>query len=121
MRKMDSNIRGRCRFDNPDASCANNDVVAPCAREAERMASRILISSFLAIISAAFPFGARMIGTWPYPCDIWHPSKICNTPHSPMVTTALKRPLAIRSISSSICCSVEDGELRSLYDVTGFE
>jgi hypothetical protein len=34
----------------------------------------------------------------------------------PIVTTALKSPLAIRSISLSICCSVDEGELRISYD-----
>lgn len=33
----------------------------------------------------------------------------------PRVTTALKSPLATRSISSSICCSVDEGELRMPY------
>lgn len=33
----------------------------------------------------------------------------------PIVATTLKRPDATRSISSSICCSVEEGELRSRY------
>jgi len=32
-----------------------------------------------------------------------------------MVATTLNRPFAIRSISSSICCSVEEGELRIAY------
>ena len=36
-----------------------------------------------------------------------------------MVTTTLKRPVAIRSISSSICCSVDDGEFRSVYEENG--
>lgn len=44
----------------------------------------------------------------------------------PRVATTLKRPLATRSISSSICCSVDEGELRIVYvdvgmgGVTGF-
>jgi hypothetical protein len=33
----------------------------------------------------------------------------------PIVAMELNRPLAIRSISASICCSVEDGELRMVY------
>lgn len=33
----------------------------------------------------------------------------------PIVATALKRPFAMRSISSSICCSVDAGELRIAY------
>lgn len=37
----------------------------------------------------------------------------------PIVTTALKSPLAIRSISFSICCSVDEGELRIAYDEWG--
>ena len=36
-----------------------------------------------------------------------------------MVATTLKRPVAIRSISSSICCSDDDGELRSAYVLGG--
>jgi hypothetical protein len=32
-----------------------------------------------------------------------------------MVATVLKSPLATRSISSSICCSVDEGELRMVY------
>jgi hypothetical protein len=35
------------------------------------------------------------------------------------VAIALKSPLAIRSISSSICCSVEEGELRIVYVFCG--
>ena len=34
----------------------------------------------------------------------------------PIVTTALKSPFAIRSISFSICGSVDEGELRMVYD-----
>lgn len=56
-------LRGLCKFDNPVESCANIEVV--CERAAERIASRILVSSFLAIISAALPLGQRIIGTWP--------------------------------------------------------
>lgn len=36
--------------------------------------------------------------------------------YSPMVATTLKSPLAIRSISSSICWSDDDGELRTEYE-----
>lgn len=36
-------------------------------------------------------------------------------PNAPIVTTALKSPLAIRSTSCSISWSVEDGELRIVY------
>lgn len=35
--------------------------------------------------------------------------------HTPIVAMALNRPLAIRSISASICCSVEEGEFRMVY------
>ena len=38
-----------------------------------------------------------------------------------MVTTTLKIPDATRSISSSICCSVEEGELRSAYVECGWD
>ena len=37
----------------------------------------------------------------------------------PIVTTALYNPLAIRSISSSICCSDEEGELSTVYEEWG--
>jgi hypothetical protein len=37
-----------------------------------------------------------------------------------MVTTALKSPLAIRSISFSICGSEDEGELRIAYDEWGW-
>lgn len=36
--------------------------------------------------------------------------------YAPIVTTALNRPLAIRSVSSSISWSEEVGELRILYE-----
>lgn len=39
-------------------------------RVAERIASRILVSSFFATISAAFPRGARMNGTCPVDVDV---------------------------------------------------
>lgn len=32
-----------------------------------------------------------------------------------MVATTLNKPVATRSISASICCSVEEGEFRSAY------
>jgi len=50
--------------DSPVASWENSDAV--CEREAVRRASRILVSSFLATISAAFPLGQRIKGTWPF-------------------------------------------------------
>ena len=60
-------LRGRCSVENPVESCANREEVEEeaCVRDTDRRASRILVSSFLAIISAAFPRGARMNGTWP--------------------------------------------------------
>ena len=33
----------------------------------------------------------------------------------PIVAMTLNRPFATRSISSSICCSVDDGEFRMVY------
>jgi hypothetical protein len=39
---------------------------------------------------------------------------------APIVAIALKSPLEIRSISSSICCSVVEGALRIVYDECGF-
>jgi hypothetical protein len=56
-------LRGRCSDESPVESCANREVEEECVREADRSASRILVSSFLAIISAALPRGARMNGT----------------------------------------------------------
>ena len=56
-------LRGRCSDENPVESCANKEEEEACVREADRRASRILVSSFLAIISAALPRGARMKGT----------------------------------------------------------
>ena len=57
-------LRGRCSDENPVESCANKEEVEEaCVRDADRRASRILVSSFLAIISAALPRGARMNGT----------------------------------------------------------
>jgi hypothetical protein len=40
--------------------------------------------------------------------------------HTPIVATTLNSPLAIRSISASISCSADDGELRIVYDDRGF-
>lgn len=58
-------LRGRCSDESPVESCANREEVEEeaCVRDADRRASRILVSSFLAIISAALPRGARMNGT----------------------------------------------------------
>lgn len=53
------NSPGRCNAPSPLESCANNpdpDV----DRADDRIASRILVSSFLAIISAAFDRGDRI-------------------------------------------------------------
>lgn len=77
------------------------------------MASRIFVSNFLAIISAAFPLGLRMIGTCPgETLDAWGAK---GKRHVLMVATTLNKPFATRSISSSICCSAEVGELRMAY------
>jgi hypothetical protein len=80
-------------------------------REAVRIASRILTSSFLATISAALPLGARIKGTWPK-AGIRSRLRRRDSCDEPSVATALNKPLATLSISSSICCSVEEGELR---------
>ena len=37
------------------------------------------------------------------------------TKNLPIVATTLKRPVATRSISASICCSVEEGEFNNAY------
>lgn len=58
-------IRGRWRFDRPEESGVNRVFEGFVEREAVRIASRILTSSFLATISAALPLGARMKGTRP--------------------------------------------------------
>jgi len=59
-------LRGRCNVEKPVESCANREVEEDvCVRDADNRASRILVSSFLAIISAALPRGARMKGTCP--------------------------------------------------------
>ena len=94
-------LRGRWRFDSPVVSCANRATEPGPALEAVKSASLIFCSNFFAIISAALPFGALMNGTWP------------------IVTTALYNPLAMRSISSSICCSDEEGELSIVYEEWG--
>lgn len=39
--------------------------------------------------------------------------------HIPVVATTLNRPVAILSISASICCSLDDGELRMAYEECG--
>lgn len=58
-------LRGRCSVESPVESWANREEEEEeaCVRDADRRASRILVSSFLAIISAALPRGARMSGT----------------------------------------------------------
>ena len=58
-----SDSRGHCRFDKPVTSCEKRE--EECDRDAVMRASLILVSSFLATISAAFPRGARMNGTCP--------------------------------------------------------
>ena len=97
-------------------SCENKDVVGFVEREAETIASRILVSSFLATISAAFPLGARMKGTWPKSnyCQCGEKPQSA-TMNVPSVAIALNKPFATLSISSSICCSVDDGEFRMIY------
>jgi hypothetical protein len=35
--------------------------------------------------------------------------------YQPIVATALNSPLATRSISASICCSVDEGEFKMVY------
>lgn len=59
-----------------------------------------------------------MKGTWPKiycePCF-----KEMTYINIPAVTTALNSSLDTRSISSSICCSVDDGEFRMVYVETG--
>jgi hypothetical protein len=52
--------QGLCKFESPDASPANAE--GEDERDAVTTASRIFASIFLAIISAAFPLGARMNG-----------------------------------------------------------
>ena len=39
--------------------------------------------------------------------------------HTPIVATTLNRPVATLSISASICCSVDEGELSTAYDECG--
>jgi len=75
------------------------------------MASRILTSTFLATISAAFPLGALIKGTRPEKVvDIRKRRSVLY--NIPRVATTLNSPLATLSISSSICCSVEEGEFK---------
>jgi len=57
--------RGRWRFARPVESVENSEVEELCDLAEERIASRIFVSSFFAIISAAFPLGALINGTWP--------------------------------------------------------
>ena len=107
-------LRGRCRFDNPVESCANKAFPpAECERDAVSKASLIFVSSFFATISAALPLGERMYGTWPDSTSDRAEAGAAN--HKPIVATALNKPFAMRSISSSICCSVDAGELRMAY------
>jgi len=63
----------------------------------------------LATISAAFPLGARIKGTRPEEVVNIRKKFLYNIPK---VATALNNPLATLSISSSICCSVEEGEFK---------
>ncbi len=56
-------LRGRWRLESPEESCAKSEEVWD--RAEDRMASRIFCSSLFAIVSAALPRGARMIGTCP--------------------------------------------------------
>lgn len=46
-------------------------------------------------------------------------STIATNPISPMVATTLKSPLAIRSVSSSIAWSEDEGEFKTVYAVCG--
>lgn len=113
-----SDVRGRERFESPVESCENRE--GPWAREAVSIASRILVSSFLAIISAAFPFGARIMGTWPSLTYVSVPvRRRLKYDHVPIVATTLNNPRAIRSISASMSCSDDEGELRIWYDESG--
>lgn len=59
-------VRGRWRLESPVVSCEKRaDGEEVCEREVVRRASRILVSSFFAIISAALPRGERINGTCP--------------------------------------------------------
>ena len=74
--------------------------------------SRIFVSTFFAIISAALPLGARMIGTWPILMLRIKSPLVEQRGHAPIVATTLNNPLAIRSISPSIWSSAEEGEFK---------
>jgi len=63
--KIHCNLRGRWRLDRPEESRAKRASEGLVDREAVTIASRILTSTFLATISAAFPLGARIKGTRP--------------------------------------------------------
>jgi hypothetical protein len=81
------------------------------------MESRIFVSTFFAIISAALPLGARMIGTWPMYLILRIKSPLVEQRgHTPIVATTLNNPLAIRSISLSIWSSAEEGEFKMEYE-----
>jgi len=60
-RMLGGHSRGRCKVDRPPGSWEKRD--EPCDREVMMIESRILVSTFFAITSAAFPLGARIIGT----------------------------------------------------------
>lgn len=85
--KGERHVRGRCNVDNPVESCEKRLVVEACERDVDRIASLIFTSNFLAIISAAFPLGARITGTCPAEFGIrkkkevavWKQTKCCNS------------------------------------------
>jgi len=104
-------LRGRWRVERLDESCEKGPE-DEWDLDAVRMASRIFTSSLRATISAAFPFGQRMYGTCPVLKDEFCNDIIEKEPSKPIVVTALNSPLAIRSISSSIICSDDEGVLR---------
>jgi len=70
--------------------------------------SQIFISTFFAIISAALPLGARMIGIWPTLVLRIKSPLVEQTGHAPIVAMTLNNPLAIHSISLSIWSSAEE-------------
>ena len=90
---MDQHLQGRFRPLN-----ASPPIPYPLPAPPPLDQSLNFASNFLATISAAFPLGARMIGT------------------VPIVTTTLNNPLAIRSDSDSISTSVAEGEFRMAYE-----